>query len=136
MRTQRAIRFGVFPSPVNATWPDLRRAWQTADELGYSTAWIPDHFYAGFGSMANPTFEAWTTIAATAGVTKRIRVGVMVSGNTYRHPAVLANMACTVDHLSGGRLTFTGDRSVETRFRAPAFSFLRRVDFAGPCSTY
>jgi alkanesulfonate monooxygenase SsuD/methylene tetrahydromethanopterin reductase-like flavin-dependent oxidoreductase (luciferase family) len=104
MSTQRPIRFGIFPGAVGATWQELVAVWQAAEEAGYSTVWIPDHFYAGWGPVEGPCFEAWTVIAAMAASTKRIRFGAMVSGNTYRHPAVLANMAATVDHISGGRL--------------------------------
>src|SRR5437868_11582249 len=104
MPIQRPIRFGVFPGAVNTTWPELREVWTCADEAGYATAWIPDHFYSGWGSIESPCFEAWSVVAAMATTTRRIRVGVMVSGNTYRHPALLANMAATIDHISNGRL--------------------------------
>jgi F420-dependent oxidoreductase-like protein len=104
MATPRPIRFGIFPGAVGMTWRELREVWRFADEVGYSTAWIPDHFYAGYGPPDGPCFEAWSVVAAMAGETKQIRIGPMVSGNTYRHPAVLANMAATVDVISGGRL--------------------------------
>ena len=104
MAPARPIRFGIFPSVGNVSWPQLRDVWHAADELGYATAWIPDHFYSGGASVESPNLEAWTSIAALAACTKRIRFGTMVSGNTYRHPAVLANMAATVDHISDGRL--------------------------------
>jgi len=104
MTAQRPIRFGFFPGASRVNWSELREVWQLADELGYATGWIPDHFYSGWGSLDNPVFEAWTLLAALAASTKQIRVGTMVSGNTYRHPAVLANMAVTVDHISNGRL--------------------------------
>src|SRR5258708_39800014 len=100
----RPIRFGIFPGAVGMTWDQLREVWKFADEVGFSTAWIPDHFYAGYGDLEGPCFEAWSVVAAMAAETKRIRFGPMVSGNTYRHPAVLANMAATVDVISGGRL--------------------------------
>ncbi|MGH7861537.1 MAG: LLM class F420-dependent oxidoreductase [Candidatus Dormibacteraceae bacterium] len=104
MAAARPIRFGIFPSVGNVTWPELRDVWHAADELGYATAWIPDHFYSGGASIESPNLEAWTSIAALAACTQRIRFGTMVSGNTYRHPAVLANMAATVDQISDGRL--------------------------------
>jgi F420-dependent oxidoreductase-like protein len=100
----RPIRFGIFPGAVGATWSELRNVWQCADESGYSTVWIPDHFYAGYGPSDGPCFEAWSVVAAMATATKRIGIGPMVSGNTYRHPAVVANMAATIDQISGGRL--------------------------------
>jgi F420-dependent oxidoreductase-like protein len=99
----RAIRFGVQTPPQNVTWADLRSAWQTIEEAGFDTAWVFDHFFPIFSDPSGPCFEGWMALTGLALETKRVEVGVLVTGNTYRHPAVLAKMAATVDHASNGR---------------------------------
>lgn len=83
----------------------LEQFWRDSDELGFHGVWNYDHFY-GLMDFNQPTFEGWTTLAAMGALTRRARVGCMVTGVTYRHPAVLAKMAVAVDHISGGRLEF------------------------------
>jgi F420-dependent oxidoreductase-like protein len=99
------IRFGVFTGVAQTTWPDLLEVWRRADDMGFDTGWVPDHFYAGYGDPAGPCFEATTALAAVAASTRRIGVGHLVLSNTFRHPAVLANVASTLDHVAAGRLT-------------------------------
>jgi F420-dependent oxidoreductase-like protein len=79
--------------------------WQAADDIDfYESAWTFDHFYPIFSDSTGPCFEGWTVTTALAQATKRLRVGVLVTGMPYRHPAVLANMAATLDVVSNGRL--------------------------------
>jgi F420-dependent oxidoreductase-like protein len=86
---------------------ELEKFWKAADELGFDGIYNYDHFY-GLGDAeeqwVNPTFEAWTSLAAMAAVTSRARVGCMVSSVTYRAPQMLAKLVATLDHISGGRL--------------------------------
>jgi F420-dependent oxidoreductase-like protein len=99
------IRFGVFTGVAQTTWPDLLEAWLRIDEMGFDTGWVPDHFYAGYGDPAGPCLEAGTVLAAVASRTRRIGVGHLVLSNTFRHPAVVANLAASLDHVAGGRFT-------------------------------
>jgi len=99
------MRFAIKTRPEHTTWQQLRDVWIAADEFEiFESAWHWDHFYPLSGDMTGPNLEAWTSLAALAQATKRIRVGCQVTGMIYRHPAVLANMAATTDIISGGRL--------------------------------
>jgi F420-dependent oxidoreductase-like protein len=99
------MRFAVKTRPEHQTWEELRDIWVAADEFPvFESIWNWDHFYPLTGDLHGPNFEAWTMLAAMAALTKRIRIGCQVTAMPYRHPAVLANMVATVDHISDGRL--------------------------------
>ena len=99
------MRFGFKTSPQNTTWADMLAVWRAADGIDfYESGWTFDHFYPIFSDSTGPCMEGWVTTTALAQATERLRVGVLVTGMPYRHPAVLANMVATVDIVSEGRL--------------------------------
>jgi len=97
-------RYAIKTPPHHATWQEFLDVWRAADEIEvFESAWNWDHFYPLAEPFDGPNLEGWTMLAALAQATSRLRVGAMVNGMHHRHPAVTANMAATLDHISGGR---------------------------------
>jgi alkanesulfonate monooxygenase SsuD/methylene tetrahydromethanopterin reductase-like flavin-dependent oxidoreductase (luciferase family) len=100
------VRFSVWPSAAQS-WAEVLATAQHAESTGWDGVYVADHFMGdgnAFGADATPMLEATSMLAALAFATDRVRLGSLVFGITYRHPAVLANWAATTDHVSGGRL--------------------------------
>jgi F420-dependent oxidoreductase-like protein len=109
--------------PVEA-YETMTRVAQTAEEVGFASAWLVDHFHTTPHPSQEVTFECWTSTAALARDTKTIRIGQMVTCNSYRHPALLAKMASTVDVLSHGRLNVgIGAGWYEHEYRAYGYAY-------------
>lgn len=95
--------FGLQLHPQYTTWDEMRDAALLAEEAGWDVLMTWDHFVPLMGDVTGPNLEGWQILAAFAAITKKPQIGMLVSGNTYRHPAVLANMATTLDNISNGR---------------------------------
>ncbi len=96
------MRFGFWPNPMRP-WDDLLASCRHAEASGWDGIWYADHFMPAARDNSGPTNESWTFVSALAALVPRVRIGHLVCGNTYRHPAVLAKMAAGADHVSGGR---------------------------------
>ena len=100
-------RFGIMTAPMQVDYHDVLRVWREADAIPeIDHAWVFDHLMPIGGDLDGPTFEGWTLLSALAAQTLRLCVGVLVTSNRFRPPAMLAKIAATVDVVSGGRLEF------------------------------
>ena len=116
----RDLRIGALCWNQYTDWPSMLAAGVRADELGFYSLWTWDHLYPIVGSDEGPMFEGYLALAAWAQATKRIRVGLMVGANPFRNPALVAKMATTLDHISGGR-AYLGIGSAWNETEAKAF---------------
>ena len=98
------MRFGLFTSMGNQTWSGVLELWRHLEATGWDIACVTDHFMPNTKEREGAMLESWSTLSALAALVPRMRVGTIVLGNTYRHPAVVAKMAAMVDIISGGRL--------------------------------
>jgi len=96
-------KFGILLWNQATDWPAYADAARRVDELGYEHLWAWDHLYAIFGDPYQPIYEGWASLVAAAGITSRARLGLLVGANTFRNPGVVAKLASTLDHVSGGR---------------------------------
>jgi F420-dependent oxidoreductase-like protein len=97
------MRFSFWPNAAQS-WADMLATAQHAERTGWDGIYVADHFLPSIGDDSGPTHECWGLLAGLAAAVPRVRLGTLVCGNTYRHPAVLANQAATVDQISGGRV--------------------------------
>lgn len=118
------MKIGVDCSQHQLTWDALLDRVRFAEDLGFSSAWVFDHFRPMYGDPAGPCLESWTLLSALGAATSRIRLGALVTGVTYRHPSMLATEAVTVDHVSNGRLELSlGAAWFEPEHRQLGFDF-------------
>lgn len=120
----------VYPNGTGNIWDDTKAHIQRAEKDGFDSFWVMDHFYQlpVHGSTEEPFLDAWTVLPALAAVTSRIRIGAMVSPVGYRNPALLARMAASLDHISGGRMNFGfGAGGYKPEYQSYGFEFIEKA---------
>jgi alkanesulfonate monooxygenase SsuD/methylene tetrahydromethanopterin reductase-like flavin-dependent oxidoreductase (luciferase family) len=131
--TNTSLRFGIC-TDQNLPWTTLRDHWRYYEDLGFESLWDCDH-YQQPSKPDGPYFEGWTLLSALAAATTSARIGVLVSCNTFRHPALVAKMATTIDHVSHGRLEVgLGAGWYEPEHRAFGIHFLEPPELVGQFS--
>jgi F420-dependent oxidoreductase-like protein len=119
----------VYPNGTGEIWEDTKSHIECAERDGFHSFWVMDHFYQlpAHGSEEEPFLDAWTVLPALAVVTSRIRLGAMVSPVGYRNPALLARMAASLDHISGGRMNFGfGAGGFRPEYQSYGFEFIEK----------
>ena len=107
MKAAPSTSFGIMTAPMQVDYHDILRVWREADAIPQiEHAWLFDHLMPIFGDPSGPTYEGWTMLSALAAQTRRLRLGLLVTSNRFRPPAMLAKIASTVDIISDGRLDF------------------------------
>jgi alkanesulfonate monooxygenase SsuD/methylene tetrahydromethanopterin reductase-like flavin-dependent oxidoreductase (luciferase family) len=101
--SEGTIRLGAAFWIQRTGWPDLRDACIAVEAAGWDTLWLDDHLLSDEGDWRDPKLEGWSALAAVAAVTSRVRLGLLVSSTTFRNPGLIAKLATTLDHVSGGR---------------------------------
>ncbi len=118
------LKLGILLWSQAASWSEMREGARLVDRLGYDHLWTWDHLYAIFGDPYQPIFEGWAALAAWAPETERTRLGLLVGANTFRNPGLVAKLATTLDHISGGRAILgIGGAWMEPEHRAHGIEF-------------